>query len=568
MAKRQVIIELAYQKDVAEHALTAQSAPDAGLEMGAVPKIAGCTLDAGFAATPVAGLTPRSAMAEGYESGVRFDVALEPNEQTYVVRGEADESKLDDIANARGVVGVYADVQIEPTLICPGSPPMGTHIDVERLLCVPQMKAINMDGAGVLVAIVDSGINSAHLNAAGKPHTLDAARSWVPTPGMVPGNAPVGHGTMCAFDALIAAPKATLLDVQLLRSSASGPTIMSGVLSDGVRAYNHLIRVMTAPRRPGENRSMVVNNSWGMFKQSWDFPVGHPGNYSNNPAHPFNRIVSALERVGADILFAAGNCGTNCPDGRCDATAFNTIFGANSHPSVITVGGVDISKTRVGYSSQGPGRLSRNKPDVCGFTHFRGSGVYAADGGTSAASPVVAGVVAAVRSKRPFSPGSAAASPAAIRSLLRTTAEDLGAAGFDFDHGFGVISGCALYRRFRIRWPIDICRIAPHICQDRPLPIDFCRRYPNLCRDWRWPIPPIPVPDPIRDPIRDRLPIPPVRDPIRPNLADLLANPEGLDDEQWAELVALAYELGQDSTTSTAPSSAGGTKPAGGCGCA
>jgi hypothetical protein len=76
------------------------------------------------------------------------------------------------------------------------------------------------------------------------------------------------------------------------------------------------------------------------------------------------------------------------------------------------------------------------------------------------------------------------------------------------------------------------------------------------------------VPDPIRDPIRDRLPIPPVRDPIRPNLADLLANPEGLDDEQWAELVALAYELGQDSTTSTAPSSAGGTKPAGGCGCA
>jgi subtilisin family serine protease len=65
-----------------------------------------------------------------------------------------------------------------------------------------------------------------------------------------------------------------------------------------------------------------------------------------------------------------------------------------------------------------PGRLTKNKPDVAGYTHFKGSGVYTADGGTSAATPVVAGVVAAVRSARPYNPADSTTSPAAIRSLV------------------------------------------------------------------------------------------------------------------------------------------------------
>jgi hypothetical protein len=160
---------------------------------------------------------------------------------------------------------------------------------------------------------------------------------------------------------------------------------MEGLLSDAVLAYRHLLNIMLAPRRPGEMRSLVVNNSWGMFHPSWDYPVGHPGNYSDNPNHPFNRIVVTLERAGADIVFAAGNCGSDCPDGRCRGVTAKAIYGANSSPAVLTVGGVDISGLRVGYSSKGPGRLTPNKPDVCGFTHFSGSGVYAAAGGTSAA---------------------------------------------------------------------------------------------------------------------------------------------------------------------------------------
>jgi subtilisin family serine protease len=554
MTKRSVIIEMAYNKDIAEAAFAASATPDAPLEMAAMPKIAGLSLDPSFAATPLPGMRERSAMDAGFDSTSRYDLAMEPKESTYIVRAEVDEKNVEEVAANKSVVGVFSDVVIEPTIICPGSAALGNFNDVANLLCVPRMAGAGLTGAGVLLAIVDTGINLAHLTARGMGITLDVARSWVPNPGMTPGNAPVGHGTMCAFDAAIAARQATFLDIQLLRSTATGPSSMSGVLSDGIRAYNHLISIMNAPRRPGESRSMVVSNSWGMFHPSWDFPVGNPGNYSDNPNHPFNRIVGALEASGADILFAAGNCGSNCPDGRCGGVTANAIYGANSHPGVLTIAGVDTSKTRVGYSTQGPGRLAHNKPDLSGFTHFQGSGVYAADGGTSAATPVVAGAVAALRTRKPFIPGNPSASPSAIRSIMRSTAEDLGAAGFDFDHGYGVVSGCNLaarYDTFHPREPINICRLVPHLCDPR---YDFCRRYPWLCERQRIPFPP-------------RLPdrFPPFPGPIpgpRPGME--FGDTEGGMDIEG--MIAAAFEAGVASAQ-IEPKKSGGGSSSGGCGC-
>ena len=335
------------------------------------------------------------------------------------------------------------------------------------------MRRNNLDGQGVLVAIVDSGVNMAYLNSRGKNPRFDAARSWSVDPiNLPPGSSPVDHGTMCAFDACIAAPNCTLLDIALLRpiSAPPGGSLMEGLLSDAILAYRHLLDVMNAPRRPGDSRSLVVNNSWGMFNTSWDFPPGDPRNYSDNPNHPFNRIVRTLERAGADILFAAGNCGEICPDGRCNGQTNQGIYGANSSEVVLSVAGVDTTKVRVGYSTAGPGRLADRKPDISGFTHFRGSGVYPADGGTSAACPVVAGVVAAVRSNRPYNPDDDDTSPGAIRSLLTSTAEDLGVTGYDYKHGYGVINGSAL---------VDKLISAP--AED----FNLCQRFPWICdRDW------------------------------------------------------------------------------------
>jgi subtilisin family serine protease len=476
----------------------------------------GPTIDAEFSLVQLPKLDPvpaelKADAVDPTATAPPFVLNLDPDASTTLVRAEVDERYLDAIANRSDVVGVFSDPQIEPTVpVCPGGAARGNAADVAARLCVPDLAAAGADGSGVLLAIVDTGISLAHLQGLGLHPATDPTRSWVPQTNLTPFQFGADHGTMCAFDALIAAPRATLLDIAVLASTATGPTAMSGVLSDAVRAYRHLIDVMNAPRRPGDTRSLVVSNSWGMFHSSWDFPVGHPGNYSHNPNHPFNRIVAQLEAAGADILFAAGNCGANCPDGRCRGVTNAGIVGANSSPSVLSVAGVDVNRERAGYSTQGPGTLAWQKPDISGYTHFRGSGVYAADGGTSAATPVVAGVVAAVRTRRPFVAGMGTRTPAAIRTLLTSTADDLGASGFDFDHGFGVVDGCELATKLRARvdivticdrfpWLCDelsLCKRFPRLCEPR---LDICRRYPWICEGlqevekWR-----IPDPGPLR----------------------------------------------------------------------
>lgn len=586
MTIRKVIVELNYNRDLAASAFSAIPDSEKGLDTGATPKIAGVSFDELFAATNLPGTSTRSTTEAPYISGLGLEMTLDKNgeidqkKSTYIVRADVDEKKLDVLQEHKDVVGVYSDIVIEPCITCAGSDPVGSDGDVERLLCTSSMHRSGMDGRGVLVAIVDSGINLAHMQARGKNITIDVRRSWVPQAGMIAGQAPVGHGTMCAYDAAIAAPRATYLDIQLLRSTRGGGSIMDGVLSDAVRAYRHLLGVMSEPRRIGDNRSLVVNNSWGMFHPSWDFPAGHPGNYSDNPNHPFNRIVGTLEASGADILFAAGNCGEDCPDNRCGGVSNNAIYGANGHPRVLCVAGVDINKERVGYSSQGPGRLSTNKPDLSGYTHFSGSGVYPADGGTSAATPVVAGVVAAVRSKRPYAPGRAGASPSAIRALMRATATDLGTHGYDFDHGYGVVGGCALKRKFVP--PIkNICQRYPGLCHPRPLPpikeLDICKRYPWLCIDlpphprppWPWPGPrPMPFPEPGPMPVPRPGPFPgpdPVPWERRIGASEELS--EGFEEGDIDAIVQSAWRHGLEEGMQMSAPSAGAAKGKGDCGC-
>ncbi len=450
---RRLIVELRHSEGRKEQADAALAAPEyRTFDTRSAPSAAELTWDESFPPVELpATVDTTTGPVNARDVRPRFELSADSTAATYLVRATVDEDNLeaavDNAMSSSAVVGVYADVRIEPQLICPGDPALGDDSDVERLLCTNAMRECGLDGSGVMVAIVDTGINLAHLNAKGKNPGFDPARSWVPQPGLTPGALPVGHGTMCAYDACIAAPNCTLLDIALLKSTKQGGSVMEGLLSDAVLAYRHLLDIMEAPKRPGEGRSLVVNNSWGMFHPSWDFPVGHPGNYSDNPNHPFNRIVGVLDRAGADILFAAGNCGPDCPDGRCRGVTANAIYGANSHPQVLCVAGVDTDKNRVGYSSVGPGRLTDKKPDIASYTHFKGSGVYAADGGTSAATPVAAGVIAALRTKIPFDETKPETSPAAVRNMVTKTAEDHGLLGYDYEYGWGIINGCELAKR-------------------------------------------------------------------------------------------------------------------------
>jgi hypothetical protein len=373
--------------------------------------------------------------------GELFTLGFEPEASTYVVRASvSDETKLLDLlaaaAKSDEVVGVFSDPRIAHFGVCPTGP-MGTDLDVERLLGAKELHRLGMDGSGVRVAVVDTGINRKHLEGKGKTPDFAPEWSWSPRPDDAPGEMPVDHGTMCAFDACIAAPKCILADQAMLRTRAPGENIMEGILSDALLSFGKLLHLVSRQAGPVP---LVVNNSWGMYRPDWDFPVGHPMNFSDNPGHPFNLMVGTLEAAGADLLFASGNCGPECPHPRCDGHVTEGIYGANSHDAVLSVAGVATGEEVVGYSTRGPGRLVDAKPDIACFTHFAGSGVYAADTGTSAAAPVAAGVIAAMRSKYP----PMVLRPAVLRNLVRRTAREKGAPGFDYEYGYGIIDPPAL----------------------------------------------------------------------------------------------------------------------------
>jgi len=348
---------------------------------------------------------------------------------SYCVRAECDDEEVaarlvrDRPAD---VVGVYADPEVAafPEPYC-GPDGVGSDDDVARRLGVPALRSAGLTAREVRVAVVDTGIDGRQVPVSG---------GWSPNRRYRPGSAPPTHGTMVAYDVRIAAPEARILDYALLQSRAETWTAL---LSDAIAAYADLLQLLERDAGP-----LVVNNSWGIYDRAQDAPIGSPENYSANPHHPFNQIVGSIAAAGADVFFAAGNCGADCPSRQCgvkDVGPGASIHGANSHPDVVTVAAVTVTDRRLGYSSQGPGGLTRRKPDLAAFSHFKGSGVYPVDTGTSAASPVAAGAAAALRQRV----SAARLRPAQLKGLLQRTARDLEGNGWDFDLGYGVVDAAA-----------------------------------------------------------------------------------------------------------------------------
>lgn len=394
-------------------------------------------IDPNFAAVPV---------GAGVPSEMRLEAMAPDASRRFAVRGFIETEDPTDIPFAVDGQKVFADPVIAPFLTCSGTPPLGTVADVRTKLNVAALHARGLDGDGVAVAIMDTGINLIHLrNKLGAFPLLDAGNSWrAPGSTTTPGAHPIDHGTMCAFDVLIAAPRATLLDFPILSTTAPGGAVTGSTLSVAVQGFAQLIAfwgVAFAPGGAPRYKALVVNNSWGIFHPSWDFPPHHPGRYIDNPYHPFQGLVSVLARAGADILFAAGNCGAQCPDGRCQTRTTETIMGANASPDVLTLAGCDTQDARVGYSAQGPSMTGMfpNKPDVTSYTHFLGSEAFGSntpDSGTSAACPVAAGCIAAIRSKVP---PATMPPPNLFAQVMATARKTGGQAGWNGDVGHGII---------------------------------------------------------------------------------------------------------------------------------
>ena len=207
-------------------------------------------------------------------------------------------------------------------------------------------------------------------------------------------------------------------------------------------------------RRRLNGTPQVVSNSYGFY--SVPSQEEDPEHEVWDIQHPFHRKVREVVASGAAVFFAAGNCGSDCPSGNCRSSSTGpgrSINGSAALAEVMTIAAVNSQHQRIGYSSQGPSLsapgFASNKPDFAAYSHFFGNfgpgrpgGTNQPfDNGTSAATPVAAGVAALLLSAFPD------LTPDRLRAALVAGAIDVGEPGWDVLHGHGVLNAAASYLR-------------------------------------------------------------------------------------------------------------------------
>jgi hypothetical protein len=249
---------------------------------------------------------------------------------------------------------------------------------------------------------------------------------------------------MIARNVLDIAPEASLWDLPLL------PPRIHDIQTYLCEAHAAYARMLACIRRQGGR--WVLVNAWAVFDRRSESPVG---GYTENlysgrfKLHEFTQDVSGAIDDNIDVLFCAGNCGQFCPDGRCspnDNGPGRSIWGANSFHRVLTVGAVRTDGRWIGYSSQGPGQPKlgpepdsqaiNQKPDFCvpsGFVEDHDA--HTVNRGTSAATGIAAGVVAALRSKW----DATAVKPERLQQVLNATARRPSSTSWDPRLGNGII---------------------------------------------------------------------------------------------------------------------------------
>ncbi|MHB9033770.1 MAG: S8 family peptidase [Anaerolineae bacterium] len=300
---------------------------------------------------------------------------------------EATPLAIRTLAASPDVVRIYQDV------------PMRVFLDFSiPHIHVPYCWEQSINGEGIKIAVVDTGIDLSHPDFQGRIlNTYDVTGETVQDG--------LGHGTHCAGIAAGSgaaskgkyrgvAPGASLLIAKVLRNDGSG------MMSD----------VMEGVEWAVDQGAQVISLS-----------LGEAGSSDGND--PLSDLCEAAVQRGVVVVAAAGNEG---PMGY-------TVGSPAAAPNIITIGAASDLDRIAEFSSRGPTADGRVKPDVVlpgvDIVAARAQGTsmglpydayYTSASGTSMATPHAAGLCALMLQAAP------SWSPAHIKQALTGTARDLG----------------------------------------------------------------------------------------------------------------------------------------------
>lgn len=236
------------------------------------------------------------------------------------------------------------------------------------------------------------------------------------------------------------------------------------------------------------------NNSWG-YITGWDFDSSKSqwGWYENRHFGGYSGVSAYVDYIVRDrgtlIVFSAGNeggdsgpgsapfkhvhpyddddeavwcissnaSGTDCPADPCGTRCevekhpsdgvFSNVGQTASAKNVLAVGAVNSAKAIASFSSRGPTRDGRIKPELVakgvGQYSTTESGGYGNLQGTSMAAPVVTGITALLLEQWSRTMGPIGPTADVLKALLIQGAEDLGNPGPDYTFGFGLVNAKA-----------------------------------------------------------------------------------------------------------------------------
>jgi subtilisin len=269
-------------------------------------------------------------------------------------------------------------------------------------------------GEGVVVAVLDTGVDSSHPDLAGRILAVaDFTRSASGTADRQ------GHGSHCAGIVLAAAngggiigaaPGAKLLAGKVLGDQGSGA---SGGIAAGIR--------------------WAADQGADIISLSLGSPAAD--------AQIRDAIAYAVSK-GAWVVAAAGNEGPR----------EGTVGFPGGFPSVVCVAAVDQSLRVAGFSSRGDA-VDVAAPGVQ-ITSLAPGGRYAVMSGTSMATPYAAGCLALVRGELKKA-GKPIPKLDELLAIIKATSQDLDSPGVDSRTGAGLIQPAKLLERLIGSKPVD-----------------------------------------------------------------------------------------------------------------